>query len=79
MVTLTPSTAKRNRALRGAMLTLVSGQRLTDLVFKLSRTASISGHVFDEDGEPIAKAGVQVYRASLREGKEQQNNYRAKL
>jgi hypothetical protein len=64
---------------RGAMLTLVSGQRLTDLVFKLSRTASISGHVFDEDGEPIAKAGVQVYRASQREGKEQQNNYEPNL
>jgi Carboxypeptidase regulatory-like domain len=39
----------------GAPLTLTRGQRMTDLVFKLSRTASISGHVFDEDGEPIAK------------------------
>src|SRR5260370_5816933 len=33
----------------GAMLTLSRGQQMTDLVFKLARTAAISGHVFDED------------------------------
>ncbi len=57
----------------GAILTLTSGQRMNDLVFKLAHTAAISGHVFDEDGEPIAKATVITYRASKRLGKEHEN------
>jgi protocatechuate 3,4-dioxygenase beta subunit len=59
----------------GAILTLSSGQRITDLVFKLSRTASISGRVLDEDGEPIARAEVITYRASKHPGKEQRNDF----
>jgi hypothetical protein len=55
----------------GANLTLVPRQRMTDLVFKLARAASISGHVFDEDGEPIARAEVIAYRASGHSGTEQ--------
>ena len=55
-----------------ATLTLAPGQSMTDLVFKLAHTAAISGHVFDEDGEPIAKAAVITYRASRRQGKEQE-------
>jgi hypothetical protein len=48
---------------------------MTDLVFKLARAAAISGHVFDEDGEPIAKAEVISYLASKKLGKEHRNNY----
>ena len=59
----------------GAMLTLSRGQRMTDLVCKLARTAAISGHVFDEDGEPVSKAEVLVYRASRQPGKEIQNGF----
>ena len=59
----------------GAMLTLSRGQRMTDLVFKLARTGAISGHVFDEDGEPVSKAEVLVYRASRQPGKETQNGF----
>jgi hypothetical protein len=55
-----------------AILTLAPGQNMTNLVFKLAHTAAISGHVFDEDGEPIAKAAVITYRASKRQGKEQE-------
>jgi hypothetical protein len=58
----------------GAILTLVPGQRMTDLVFKLARAASISGHVFDEDGEPIARAEVIAYRASGHSGTEQRTS-----
>jgi hypothetical protein len=58
----------------GAILTLASGQRVTDLIFKLAHTAAISGHVFDEDGEPIVKAAVITYRASKRQGREQENS-----
>jgi len=59
----------------GAMLTLSRGQRMTDLVFKVARTAAISGHVLDEDGEPVSKAEVLVYRASRQPGKETQNGF----
>jgi hypothetical protein len=55
-----------------AFRTLAPGQNMTNLVFKLAHTAAISGHVFDEDGEPIAKAAVITYRASRRQGKEQE-------
>jgi protocatechuate 3,4-dioxygenase beta subunit len=55
----------------GAILTLAAAQHISDLVFKLVHTAAISGHVYDEDGEPIAKAEVNAYRASRRPGKEQ--------
>jgi hypothetical protein len=63
----------------GAMLTLTGGQRMTDLVFKLARAAVISGHVFDEDGEPVSKAEVLVYRASKQPGKEQLQDYQPAL
>src|SRR5277367_1746010 len=53
-----------------AIRTLAPGQNMTNLVFRLSHTAAISGHVFDEDGEPIAKAAVITYRASKRQGTE---------
>ncbi len=59
----------------GAILTLASGQRVTDLIFKLARTAAISGHVFDEDGEPVSKAEITAYRVSKREGQERPNDY----
>jgi Carboxypeptidase regulatory-like domain len=55
-----------------AIRTLAPGQNMTNLVFKLAHTAAISGHVFDEDGGPITKAAVITYRASKRQGKEQE-------
>jgi hypothetical protein len=33
---------------------------MTDLVFRLARTGAITGHVFDEDGEPISGAQIRV-------------------
>jgi len=59
----------------GAILTLAAGQRMADLVFKMIRAASISGHVLDEDGEPIPYAEVISYRASRQSGKEERTNY----
>ena len=53
----------------GANLSLVAGQRMTDLVFKLLRSASITGHVIDEDGEPLPNVSVKAYQASSRRGK----------
>jgi hypothetical protein len=60
----------------GAVLTLTADQHMTDLIFKMVRAASISGHVYDEDGEPVPYAQVTCYRASRQPGKEQQIGYR---
>src|ERR1700740_942993 len=42
----------------GSTLTLMPGQKLVDLVFKLGQTGVISGRVFDEEGEPMQ--GIRV-------------------
>jgi protocatechuate 3,4-dioxygenase beta subunit len=42
----------------GAMLSLAPGQKVADLLFRLSRTAVITGKVVDEDGEPVRGASV---------------------
>jgi protocatechuate 3,4-dioxygenase beta subunit len=55
----------------GANLSLAAGQLMTDLVFKLPRTASITGRVMDEDGQPLPKVDVRVYQTSSRNGKGQ--------
>jgi protocatechuate 3,4-dioxygenase beta subunit len=58
----------------GAVLTLHAGQQVSDLVFRMSRAAAISGHVYDEDGEPIARAQVGLFRASVRGNRETQES-----
>ena len=55
----------------GANLSLAAGQLMTDLVFKLPRTASITGRVMDEDGQPLPKVDVGLYQTSSRNGKGQ--------
>jgi protocatechuate 3,4-dioxygenase beta subunit len=55
----------------GANLSLAAGQMMTDLVFKLPRTASITGRVMDEDGQPLPNVEVKVYQTSGRNGKHQ--------
>jgi len=46
----------------GALLTLTPGQKMAGLVFKLQRTAVITGRVFDENGEPASGAIVRALR-----------------
>jgi hypothetical protein len=53
----------------GANLSLAAGQKISDLVFKLPRTSSISGRVMDEDGQPLPRVGVRVYQRSGRNSK----------
>jgi len=55
----------------GANLSLAAGQFMTDLVFKLPRTASITGRVMDEDGQLLPNVDVRVYQTSGRNGKDQ--------
>jgi Carboxypeptidase regulatory-like domain len=55
----------------GATLTLARGQEMSDLVFKLQRTAVITGRVVDEDGQPLSGATVAAIRVT-RHGKKRQ-------
>jgi hypothetical protein len=53
----------------GSTLTLRSGQKLVDLVFKLGRTGVIRGRISDEDGEPMQGIVVNAVREVYINGK----------
>lgn len=53
----------------GATLTLTPGQNMKDLLFRLIPSATIAGHIQDEDGEPIAWARVTALRYLYKNGK----------
>ncbi len=55
----------------GTLLSLAQGQHLKDLVFRLTRTAVISGLITDEDGEPLIGVNVQALRYSYMNGRRQ--------
>jgi len=44
----------------GTIVTLTAGQHLKDISFRLVPAGVIAGHVYDEDGEPVADAEVQA-------------------
>jgi len=52
----------------GTILTLTAGQHLKDISFRLTPAGVIAGHVYDEDGEPIAEAEVQALRFEYEKG-----------
>jgi protocatechuate 3,4-dioxygenase beta subunit len=52
----------------GTILTLTAGQHLKDVSFRLTPAAVIAGHVYDEDGEPVAEAEVQALRFQYEKG-----------
>jgi Carboxypeptidase regulatory-like domain len=52
----------------GAIINLQRGQNMPDLVFKMGRAGVISGRVFDEDGEPVAKVMIEALRNSYKQG-----------
>jgi len=47
---------------RGQSATVAEGQHVQDVALKLVPFGSASGHVLDEDGEPIARAQISVVR-----------------
>ena len=53
----------------GSTLTLRPGQKLAELIFKLGKTGVVTGHVFDEDGEPMLGVRVSALREAFDEGK----------
>jgi hypothetical protein len=44
----------------GAILTLSSGQKVPDITFQMIPSAVITGHVYDEDSEPVVYAQVMA-------------------
>jgi len=54
----------------GQPITLTAGQKLSDAILRMSRTASISGRVIDADGDPAVFASILAFRISYRQGGE---------
>ena len=53
----------------GSMLTLNKGENRKDLKFALTPTATISGKVLDDEGDPVAQASVNLMRFMVMNGK----------
>ncbi len=58
----------------GKELTLSPAQRVSDITFPMVPTAAITGHVFDEDGEPVLGAQVMAMHYIYADGKRQLEN-----
>ncbi len=52
----------------GTILALAPGQHPRDISFRLIRAAAISGHIYDEDGDPVENAQVRALRYGYFEG-----------
>ncbi|HEX4998334.1 MAG TPA: carboxypeptidase-like regulatory domain-containing protein [Terriglobia bacterium] len=59
---------QRNYLGRGLAVRLTEAQTLESIDMVMAPTGSISGRVLDDDGEPMARARVQVMRATFRDG-----------
>lgn len=57
----------------GAILSLSSGQEVTDVLFRLVRAAIITGRVVDDTGEPMTGVNVSVLRNPTEDEKEDMN------
>ena len=55
----------------GGTLRVAAGQTVRDVVFRMVPWAVISGRVFDEEGEPLVGASVEVLRFSYVRGRRQ--------
>jgi 5-hydroxyisourate hydrolase-like protein (transthyretin family) len=55
----------------GTILTLNPGQVLRDLSFRMVPSATLTGRVFDEEGEPMPMVNVQALRYSYAQGRRQ--------
>jgi protocatechuate 3,4-dioxygenase beta subunit len=55
----------------GALLSLAAGQRMEDLIFRLQKTAVITGRVLDEDGQPLVRASVEILQRHKVNGENQ--------
>lgn len=55
----------------GSILSVVSGQELHDLAFRITPLGALSGRIFDQDGDPLQGVGIQVLRVSYASGMRQ--------
>ena len=55
----------------GSVLTVAPGQELHDLMFRVTPLGALSGHIFDQDGDPLQGVGIQVMRVSYSSGMRQ--------
>src|SRR5437867_336589 len=55
----------------GVSLQLAAGQKMVSIQLAMAATGAIIGHVYDTDGEPVARAQVQALRSIYREGRRQ--------
>jgi protocatechuate 3,4-dioxygenase beta subunit len=53
----------------GAILTLMPGQEMKDLLFRLVPSGVLAGRIFDEDGDPLPGVNVSALREAYSEGK----------
>jgi len=66
---MTESYGARKPTDPGVPLSLAPGKQLDDLIFRLTPAAVITGHVRDENGEPLPGAQVTALLTSFNEGK----------
>src|SRR5437870_9300574 len=57
----------------GLPISLNPGQKLTDIVLQLMPAGTITGRVFDRDGEPLANVTVEALKYSYQEGQRVMN------
>jgi hypothetical protein len=53
---------------QGIQFDIASGQKMTGIQLTMSPTGSISGRVYDRDGEPLGRAQVQALQAVYKDG-----------
>lgn len=63
----------------GAVLALVSGQEVTDVLFRMVRAAVIMGKVVDDSGEPMVGVNVSVLHKPTEEEREEEGPRGKKL
>jgi hypothetical protein len=56
---------------RGDTLKLAAGQKMKGVIFKLSPQGVITGHIMDDDGEPVPNVQVQAMQSVYARGKKQ--------
>src|SRR5439155_8225566 len=60
---------QRSPTRAGIPFDLAPGQKLAGIQLSIAPTGSISGHIYDRDGEPLGKAQVQALRIVYRDGR----------
>jgi hypothetical protein len=59
---------QRNATSEGMPLIIAAGQKLTGIQLPMASSGSISGRIYDEDGEPVARAQVSALRPVYKDG-----------